>query len=51
MGEIDGVMERKWNMKRLLCYMSMILQISLDINVTTNVRRRIKQRLADWDEV
>ena len=46
--EIDGVRERKWNMEKVLCYMSMILHTSPDVKRTSNIRKRINNRITDW---
>ena len=46
--EFDGVRERKWNMERVLCVMSVTLQMSLDIKGAAHIKRRIKQRLVEW---
>ena len=35
--EFDGVMERKWDMERVVCYISRILQTSSNIKVAANV--------------
>ena len=48
--ELDGVLERKGNMERFLCFMSMILPVSPDIKGATNVRRRLKQGIIKWEE-
>ena len=37
-------------MERVLCFISMILQTSSDIKGTANVKRRIKERFAEWNE-
>ena len=38
--EINGELAKKWNMERVICFISMVLQISLDIKGTSNVKRR-----------
>ena len=48
--ELDGVRERKWNMEKVLCFMSVTLQTSPDIKRAIHIRRRIKQRLDEWDK-
>ena len=48
--EINGVLARKWNMERVLCFISMVLQTSSDIKGTANVKRRSKQRIVEWNE-
>ena len=45
--EIDGVRERKWNIEKLMCFVSMILQRSLDFKGVSNIKRRIKQRILE----
>ena len=37
-------------MERVLCFKSMVLQTSSDIKGTANVKRRIKQRIVEWNE-
>ena len=37
-------------MERIICFMSMILQVSPGIKGTANVRRRLKQRMIKWEE-
>ena len=48
--EIDGVQGRKWNMEKVMCFMSMILQRSTDLKGAENIKRRIKQNILDWNE-
>ena len=48
--EIDGLRERKWNMEKVICFMSMILQRSPDLKGAGNIKRRIKQRILDWND-
>ena len=48
--EINGVLERKWNMDRPLCLLAVTLQRSPDVRGASNVRARIKQRLREWVE-
>ena len=45
--KIDGVRERKWNMEKVICFMSMILQRSPDLKGVGNIKRRIKQRILE----
>ena len=45
--ELNGVIERKWNFERPLCFTSSVLQKSPDIKGTPNARKRIKQRLSE----
>ena len=47
--EIDGVRERKWNMEKVLCFMSTILHTSSDVKGSSNIWRRVRQRLLDWE--
>ena len=37
-------------MERVICFISMVLQTSSDIKGAANVKRRIKQRLVEWNE-
>ena len=48
-GEIDGVRERKWNMEKVLCFMSTILQTSPDVKGSANIRKRVRQIFLDWE--
>ena len=48
--ELDGVRERKWNMEKVLCFMSVTLQTSPDIKGATHMNNRIKQRLGEWEK-
>ena len=48
--EIDGVRERKWNKKKVMCLVSMILQITPDLKGTGNIKRKLKQRILEWEE-
>ena len=48
--EIDGVRERKWNIEKLMCFVSMILQRSPDFKGVSNIKRRIRQRILEWEE-
>ena len=48
LSEIDGVIDRKWNIERPLCYIATILQISPDLSSTPDIRRRLQSRLLDW---
>ena len=41
---------RKRNMERVLYFKSMVLQTSSDIKVAANGKRRIKQRIVEWNE-
>ena len=47
--EIDGVRERKWNMENVLCFMATILQTSPNVKGSTNIRKRVSQRLIYWE--
>ena len=40
----------KWNVERVLCFMSMILQVSHNIKRAANVRRRLKEKMIEWEE-
>ena len=48
--ELDGVRERKWNMEKVFCFMSVTLQTSPGIKRATHIKCRIKQRLEEWDK-
>ena len=48
--EINGMLAQKQNIERILCFISMILHTASDIKGAANVKRRIKQRLVEWNE-
>ena len=48
--ELRGVMDVKWNIDNPLCFMALALQTSPDVKGSTNVRKRIKNKLLEWEE-
>ena len=50
--EIGRVWESKWNMEKVTCFISMILQRSPDLKRWGgNIKRRIKRRILEWEEM
>jgi len=49
--EIKGVIDRKWNMERTLCFIATILQHSLNLKSAPDIRRRLQSRLSDWEKI
>ena len=48
--EIDRVRARKWNMEKVIFFMLIILNKSLDSKEAVNIKYRIKQRILEWEE-
>ena len=48
--KLEEVRERKWNMERLLYFMSVALHTPPNIKGAVHIKHRIKQRLVEWDK-